>query len=202
MQAAFRGIPSLGAKRFGSCTRTYVRLRPDGEHPYLFVSERCAQRGEPYTADSFRQAHERAVKRAGLDYGKGKGTSPHGHRHAYGTRLTKAKVERRHIARAMHHRNLFSPGRLQPTVASRGRRSHTRRFRWNGCSQLRRPSAYCQALFHQDEVPMNAVMKTARTRRGIGPIPGKIQRTHGRWAMPPRGLGVALWRSGRRPGTR
>lgn len=100
--------PVAWGETFWQLYADYVRLRPDGEHPYLFVSERCAQRGEPYTADSFRQAHERAVKRAGLDYGKGKGTSPHGHRHAYGTRLTKAKVERRHIARAMHHRNLFS----------------------------------------------------------------------------------------------
>jgi len=86
----------------------YLSLRPVGQHPYLFVSERAAQRGEPYTVSAFKQAHRRAVERAGLVSGKHHGTSPHGHRHAYGLALANANVDRRVVQRALHHRNPFS----------------------------------------------------------------------------------------------
>jgi integrase len=88
--------------------RTYLRSRPKGNHPFLFVSEHPAHRGEPYTIEAFEQAHARAVRRIGLVPGKLNGTSPHGHRHAYGLALRRAGVDPIFIQRAMHHRSPHS----------------------------------------------------------------------------------------------
>jgi site-specific recombinase XerD len=101
--------PTSWGSTFWSLYGDYLRLRSDdGTHPYLFVSERPAQKGQPYTLSSFRSAQPRAVQRAGLAYGKHEGTSPHGHRHAYVKRLTDGGLDRRHIARAVRHRELAS----------------------------------------------------------------------------------------------
>jgi hypothetical protein len=59
-------------------------------HPFLFVSQKAGFRGDPYTVDSYRQAHARAVRRIGLVPARSMGTTPHGHRHAYGQRLADA----------------------------------------------------------------------------------------------------------------
>ncbi len=74
-------------------------------HPYLFVSRKLGFQGDPYTIDSYRQAHAAAVRRIGLVPAKDLGTTPHGHRHAYGRRLASAGVDELTIQRAMHHRS-------------------------------------------------------------------------------------------------
>ena len=74
-------------------------------HPYLFVSQKAGFRGDPYTLDSYRQAHARAVRRIGLVPAKALGTTPHAHRHSYGRRLASARVDELTIQRVMHHRS-------------------------------------------------------------------------------------------------
>ena len=74
-------------------------------HPYLFVSQKAGFKDDPYTLDSYRQAHARAVRRIGLVPAKALGTTPHAHRHAYGRRLASAGVDELTIQRVMHHRS-------------------------------------------------------------------------------------------------
>lgn len=77
-------------------------------HPYLFVSQKEGVAGDMYTIDSFRQAHAKAVKRIGLEIGKAYGTTPHGHRHAYGQSMVNAGVDPKVVQRAMHHKSIES----------------------------------------------------------------------------------------------
>lgn len=77
-------------------------------HPYLFVSQKEGFDGDPYTIDSFMQAHGRAVGRIGLVVDKLLGTTPHGHRHAYGQNLADSKVDEMTIQRVMHHKSIAS----------------------------------------------------------------------------------------------
>ncbi|UUZ69443.1 site-specific integrase [Polaromonas sp. P2-4] len=74
------------------------------DHPFAFVTEK----GKPYAIDSFMRAHKRAIERIGLTPAKSLGTSPHGHRHAYGQRLTDAKVDAIFRKKALHHKSLES----------------------------------------------------------------------------------------------
>ena len=80
------------------------RALKDCAHPFAFVTEE----GKPYSADSFARAHARAVERIGLTSAKMLGTTPHGHRHAYGQRLREAGVEPIYRRKAMHHKSLES----------------------------------------------------------------------------------------------
>jgi len=75
------------------------------QHPFLFVSQKAGFRGDPYTVDSYRQAHARAVRRIGLVPAKALGTTPHGHRHAYGRRLAAAEADELTTQRVMHHKS-------------------------------------------------------------------------------------------------
>lgn len=79
-------------------------------HPFLFVSHKPSFAGDPYTVHSYRQAHAVAVRRIGLVPAKSLGTTPHGHRHAYGRRLARANVDELTIQRVMHHRSRASQG--------------------------------------------------------------------------------------------
>lgn len=83
---------------------TKIRSR-HARHPFLFVSQKDDIAGEPYTIGSFRQAYARAVRRIGLEVRKEYGTTPHGHRHAYGQLLTDAKVDPLLIQRCLHHKS-------------------------------------------------------------------------------------------------
>jgi hypothetical protein len=78
------------------------------KHPYAFVAQAGPTAGEPYTLDSYNQAHARAVRRIGLAVGKPFGTTPHGHRHAYGQRLRRAGVDPIFRKKALHHKSLRS----------------------------------------------------------------------------------------------
>jgi integrase len=56
-----------------------------------------------YTLTQYNKAHAAACERIGLAVGKALGTTPHGHRHAYGRRLRNAGVDKPFIRRFMHH---------------------------------------------------------------------------------------------------
>jgi site-specific recombinase XerD len=100
-------FPSQAGRLFLALHHAYLEIRPTANHPFLFVSERAASRGNPYTIAAFKQAHARAVRRIGLVPAKERGTTPHAHRHSYGRALADAGLDRLVIQRALHHR---SPG--------------------------------------------------------------------------------------------
>lgn len=74
-------------------------------HPFLFISFKEEQRGDMYTMASFRDSHERAVLKIGLTVGKMLGTTEHGHRHAYGQRVSQVVGDRRIIQSGLHHKS-------------------------------------------------------------------------------------------------
>jgi site-specific recombinase XerD len=91
------------------------RVKPKaGEaHPYAFTN----RDGQPYSHRMFRKAHKLAVKRVGLVYEKMEGTTPHGHRHAYGQRLALDGADPLLIKNAMHHASITSSQTYtQPTT--------------------------------------------------------------------------------------
>lgn len=61
-----------------------------------------------YSITQYNKAHAAACKRIGLNVGKALGTTPHGHRHAYGQRLKRAGIEKSLIRRFMYHSTLES----------------------------------------------------------------------------------------------
>ena len=89
----------------------YQRMRAKigaDKHPWLFVSFRDAQKGEPYTIDAYRDSHDRAVRRIGLEPAKLNGTTAHGHRHAYGQRARRTAVSAIVTQKGLHHRSIES----------------------------------------------------------------------------------------------
>ncbi|MBT9521300.1 MAG: site-specific integrase [Dechloromonas sp.] len=103
-------FPSYWGEIFLTLFKIYIsRIRPTiSNHPYLFVSLNRENFGAPYTIDSYRQSHARAIKRIGLTPQKQYGTTPHGHRHAYGQMLTDAGVPEIVIQRALNHKSIIS----------------------------------------------------------------------------------------------
>ena len=87
--------------------RMRARIGAD-KHPWLFVSFREEQKGEPYTIDAYRDAHARAIRRIGLEPAKLNGTTGHGHRHAYGQRTRRGAVSAIVTQRVLHHRSIES----------------------------------------------------------------------------------------------
>jgi hypothetical protein len=77
-------------------------------HPYAFVVESRSTAGGLYCIDNYKQAHARAVERIGLAVEKGLGTTPHGHRHAYGRRLMRAGIDPLLRKKALHHKSMHS----------------------------------------------------------------------------------------------
>ncbi|BBF66294.1 gamma-mobile-trio recombinase GmtY [Acidithiobacillus ferridurans] len=75
----------------------------DRNHPFAFVNLYREPRGSMYTIDKFTKAHGAAVERLGLTVRKQAGTTPHGHRHAYGRRLKNGGLDTLLIQRCMHH---------------------------------------------------------------------------------------------------
>ncbi|SBW84719.1 Conserved hypothetical protein [Pseudomonas veronii 1YdBTEX2] len=100
-------FPSFWGEVFLALFKLYImKIRSrHARHPYLFVSQKDEVAGDPYTVASYRQAHAKAVKRIDLTVGKDYGTTPHGHRHAYGQLLTNAKVDPQLIQRCLHHKS-------------------------------------------------------------------------------------------------
>ena len=71
----------------------------------------------------FRKAHKLAIERIGLEYGKLQGTTPHGHRHAYGQRLAGNGADPLLIKNAMHHASIISSQTYTEPSAIQIRRS-------------------------------------------------------------------------------
>lgn len=111
--------PSEAGVAFAGMWRDYhfkQRVKPQiGEnHPYAFTNKM----GQPYTHRMFRKAHKLAVERIGLECEKIEGTTPHGHRHAYGQRLARGGADPLLIKNAMHHASITSSQiYTQPTIA-------------------------------------------------------------------------------------
>ncbi|MBR9971815.1 gamma-mobile-trio recombinase GmtY [Magnetospirillum sulfuroxidans] len=86
---------------FWSLYLLYIQSRPKvSRHPYLFVTPA----GDPMTRAGFEKVHAAAVRRIGLIPAKRLGTTPHGHRHAYGSRAAKRGVSSKALQVAMGHR--------------------------------------------------------------------------------------------------
>ena len=77
--------------------------RVDRGHPFAFINLSREPVGSMYTLTQYNKAHAAACERIGLKVGKTVGTTPHGHRHAYGRRLRNAGVDKPLIRRFMHH---------------------------------------------------------------------------------------------------
>ncbi|WP_296219094.1 gamma-mobile-trio recombinase GmtY [Pseudomonas sp. UBA2684] len=102
-------FPHFAGQTFARLWRDYhliQRVKPAmcDQHPYAFTS----RNGRPYSHRMFRKAHQLAVERIGLEYGKLQGTTPHGHRHAYGQRMSAAGAPAISIKTAMHHKSIES----------------------------------------------------------------------------------------------
>jgi len=99
-------FPKSAGELFLRLYRMYIeRVRPASTpHPYLFLT----RDGQPLGAASFAKIHARAVARIGLSVSKGLGTTPHGHRHAYGQRLATSGLLTKEIQIAMHHASPLS----------------------------------------------------------------------------------------------
>ncbi|MBL8280263.1 MAG: site-specific integrase [Pelomonas sp.] len=72
-------------------------------HPFAFANLGREPRGEMYKLGQFNDAHADACRRIGLTVSKAAGTTPHGHRHSYGRRLKRAKVDEFFIQMFLHH---------------------------------------------------------------------------------------------------
>lgn len=94
-------FPQAIGELFLALYRMYIQhVRPVAlNHPYLFVT----QDGEPLGVGSYSKSHFNAICRIGLEPTKDLGTSPHGHRHAYGQLLKKNGLSIKEIQVAMHH---------------------------------------------------------------------------------------------------
>jgi integrase len=64
--------------------------------------------GAPYKLGCFKKAYARAISRIGLSPSKRNGTTPHGHRHAYGYRLEEVGIIPQTIKNCMHHHSISS----------------------------------------------------------------------------------------------
>ncbi|MGQ4605213.1 MULTISPECIES: gamma-mobile-trio recombinase GmtY [Aeromonas] len=99
-------FPQWAGKLFWQLWVLYMAHRAQlaCDHPFAFVT----QNGKPYAIDSFERQHRRAVERIGLVAAKAIGTSPHGHRHAYGQTLTNVGIDPVLRKKALHHKSLES----------------------------------------------------------------------------------------------
>lgn len=77
--------------------------RVERDHPFAFINLNREPVGAMYTLAQYNKAHTAACERIGLTVGKALGTTPHGHRHAYGRRLSNAGIDKALIRRFMHH---------------------------------------------------------------------------------------------------
>jgi Phage integrase family len=77
--------------------------RIERDHPFAFINLHREPVGAEYTLTQYNKAHAAACKRIGLLVSKALGTTPHGHRHAYGRRLKNAGIDKALIRRFMHH---------------------------------------------------------------------------------------------------
>lgn len=82
--------------------------RMERDHPFAFINLNREPFGAMYTLTQYNKAHTAACERIGLTVSKALGTTPHGHRHAFGRRLRNAGIDKAFIRRFMHHASLES----------------------------------------------------------------------------------------------
>ena len=101
---AYWFLPKYG-EWFLHLWRRYLEqvARIERDHPFAFINLNREPRGAMYTLTQYNKAHAAACERIGLAVSKAMGTTPHGHRHAYGRRLRNANVDKALIRRFMHH---------------------------------------------------------------------------------------------------
>ena len=101
---AYWFLPEYG-EWFLQLWRRYLEqvARVERDHPYAFINLSREPVGAVYTLTQYNKAHAAACERIGLTVGKALGTTPHGHRHAYGRRLRNAGIDKPLIRRFMHH---------------------------------------------------------------------------------------------------
>ncbi|SIN77059.1 gamma-mobile-trio recombinase GmtY [Paraburkholderia phenazinium] len=106
---AYWFVPEYG-KWFLQLWQLYLKqvVRIERSHPFAFINLKRGPIGAMYTLAQYNKAHAAACKRIGLTVSKALGTTPHGHRHAYGRRLKNAGVDKQFIRRFMHHASLES----------------------------------------------------------------------------------------------
>lgn len=90
-------------------------------HPFAFVSHFHGNKGDMLNIKSQRESHNKAVEKIGIKVDKYLGTSPHGHRHSYGQRLSIAlgdsDASKKTIQVAMHHKSINSQDvYTEPTI--------------------------------------------------------------------------------------
>ncbi len=108
-------FPGWSGKIFKKLWDLYLlkRALKNCSHPFAFVS----QSGRPHAIRDYNEAHARAVERLGLVPAKMNGTTPHGHRHAYGQRMADAKIDPIYRKKALHHKSLESQSvYTEPTI--------------------------------------------------------------------------------------
>ncbi|WP_193075360.1 gamma-mobile-trio recombinase GmtY [Pseudomonas sp. FME51] len=101
--------PPQKAEEFLSIWVLYLkhqRVEPskNNQHPFAFTNTK----GDPETIKNFQRQYRNAVERIGLACSLSEGTSEHGHRHAYGFRLSESGLNNFEIQKAMHHKNPLS----------------------------------------------------------------------------------------------
>ena len=86
--------------------RRYLQVAPmPRSHPYLFF----ASSGRPMSVPGFEKVHAAACRRIGLTPMKRLGTTPHGHRHAWGGWANDRKVKGKAVQVGLHHKSAESP---------------------------------------------------------------------------------------------
>ncbi|WP_197734803.1 gamma-mobile-trio recombinase GmtY [Photobacterium damselae] len=103
-------FPSYYGELFALLWRQYLLylLPLERNHPYAFVSFSRNMAGNPLTLNAFNQSYKAAFARINLVVSKPEGRTPHGHRHAYGRRMSNAGIDVRVIKKALHHSSLLS----------------------------------------------------------------------------------------------
>ena len=104
-------FPCFFAQLFYQLWMTYLRvIMPiKRDHPYAFISFSPDYIGTPLTLNAFNQNYNSSLYRIGLFPSKSEGRSPHSHRHAYGRRLMRAKVDPLIRKKALHHASIERP---------------------------------------------------------------------------------------------
>ena len=91
-------------------------------HPFAFINLAQGDQGDMYKMGQYWRAHARACERIGMTVGKECGTTPHGHRHAYGRRLVRAGISKEMRRKMLHHiamesQEVYTTPSLQETMA-------------------------------------------------------------------------------------
>ncbi|MEZ9291233.1 gamma-mobile-trio recombinase GmtY [Vibrio lentus] len=85
-------------------TQQRVEAPYDNIHPFAFTQKD----GKPASYSSFNQAHKRAVERLGLIVAKKNGTTPHSHRHTYGSDVWEQTQDQVILQKVLRHSSPMS----------------------------------------------------------------------------------------------